>query len=403
MRYEELGIITRREAPARARTTGDAFLLRAGYLTGDGNLTKLGLRTVSRLTAVSVPMQDALLSAGLQVIRFERDILACVTLDGDTRVLTCPNCGYADAADRAKARKITTSAEPLELRKVATPHCETIESLAAYLGIDSAQTAKAMMYTRVSDGRLLFVVLRGDMQVSEGKLREILGEIRAATAEEIGEAGAVPGYASPIGLRDALVIVDDLIPGSPNLVLGANETGYHLLNANYGRDYGADLVHDLTMARPGNPCPSCGAKLVGAEAIIIADRTGLRATGALRCIAEAFHDEKGLRLPKILAPFDLYVVQISHKEANTLEAATSLCEKLETAGIDVLLDDRDVSAGVKFNDADLIGCPLRLTIGERNLRDGMIELKRRDRDEIERVRYTEAADRVRALVGVDHA
>ncbi len=403
MRYEDLGITTRREAPARARSTGDALLTRAGYLTADGKLTKLGLRSISRLRASYAPIPDALRRVGLPVIQLERDGLAWIASAGETQVLICPSCGYADAAHRARARKTTKSADALALRKVATPHCETIETLAAYLDVDSAQTAKAMMYTRISDGRLVFVVLRGDMQVSEEKLRGLIGDIRTATPEEISRTGAVPGYASPIGLRDAFVIVDDLIPESPNLVVGANEAGFHLLNANYGRDYGADVVHDLTMAHPGDPCPFCGAKLTGAEAIIIADEAGLRPVETLRALAETFHDEKGLRMPKNVAPFDVYLVQISHKQANTQEAATSLCERLEAAGIEVLSDDRQASAGVKFNDADLIGCPLRLTIGERNLRDGMIELKCRDEDQIERVRFTEAADRVRALIGVDNA
>jgi len=270
------------------------------------------------------------------------------------------------------------------------------------LGIEEAQAGKSMMYTRASDGKLVFVVIRGDMQVSERKLAGALGPVRPASSDEMSHAGAVAGYASPVGLRDAFVVVDDLIPESANLAVGANEMGFHLLNANCGRDFGAQIVQDVTLARAGDPCPNCGTKLTGGSAIVLADASGPRPVSVLLAFAEACHDDKGLRLPRQLAPFDVYLVQLASRAMDLQGLSEDLCRDLEAAELRVLLDDRDDRAGVKFNDADLIGCPVRLTVGEKNARSGMVELKRRDQDQIHTVKLTEARERVLALLGNAH-
>ena len=399
MKYTEIGIVTRREAPARARTKGEAFLVRAGYLSQDHELTPLGHRSIAHLEPSALPLADQLAQAGLRVMRLGSGQVATSSASGDVEVLECPACGYADETDIAKARKIPLPLEaPLALRKIATPHCNTIQSLADFLGTTPAHTGKAMMYTRASDGKFVFVVVRGEMQVSERKLGALVGLIRPATLDEMSRAGAIPGYASPIGLHDSLVVVDDLIPQCPNLAVGANQDGYHLLNANYGRDFTAQIVHDVTRARPGDPCPKCGTSLASIAASMLVDATGLRSTAVLLAVAEVFHDEKGLRLPRQLAPFDVYLVQISSKQLDIQGACETLSRDLEAADISVLFDDRDERAGVKFNDADLIGCPVRLTVGEKNLRDEMVELKRRQGDQIHTVRLTEAKDQVLTLL-----
>ena len=255
-----------------------------------------------------------------------------------------------------------------------------------------------MMYTRPSDGKPVFVLIRGDMQVSERKLSEAVGHVRPAAPEEMSQAGAVAGYASPIGLRDALVVVDDLIPQSSNLAVGANETGYHLLNANYGRDFSAQLVQDVSLARAGDPCPNCGAKLTSTRALVLADATGPRGVNLLLAFADAYHDAKGLRLPRQAAPFDVYLVQLPSKGMDLQGLSEEICRDLERVDVRVLWDDRDARAGVKFNDADLVGCPVRLTLGEKNARNAMVELKRRDQDQIDTVKLTEARDHVLALL-----
>ncbi len=399
MRYAELGIKTRREAPTRARTPGEALLVRAGYLREDRALTSLGERAIERLRSNIKPRQDALVRAGLPVIQLEDERSVFPGTSGELELLRCLSCGYVHEADLARARKDALEPESaLPLRKAATPHCDTIEALAGFLGIETARTGKAMMYSRATDGRFVFVLVRGDMQVSSRKLREHAGDVRPATVEEMSRGGAVPGYASPMGLRSALVVVDDLIPLSPNLVVGANEPGYHLLNANFGRDFSADIVGDVTLAHPGDPCSRCGDTLNAGRATLIAEGGSIRPLNALLAFADVFRDEKGLRLPRWVAPFELHVVQLGSKEIDTRRTADDLHRELQAAGVTVLCDDRDERPGVKFMDADLIGCPLRLTVGEKNLRQAMVEFKRRDQDEITIVKLADASGAALAML-----
>lgn len=229
------------------------------------------------------------------------------------------------------------------------------------------------MYTRVSDGKFIFVVVRGDMQLSEAKLKAQAGDIRAARAEEIVSVGAVAGYASAVGLKDAVIVVDDLIPQSPNLVAGANEAGFHLKNTNYGRDYSAEIVADLVQAQDGDACVNCGSPLSFLRAIQLNEQF----ENILLALAETHHDDKGLTLPHPAAPFDVYLMHVPGKELDTLAKAEETYNSLQDAGVSVLFDDRDERAGVKFNDADLMGCPIRVTVGEKGLKEGMVELKER--------------------------
>ncbi len=200
-----------------------------------------------------------------------------------------------------------------------------------------------------------------------------MGDVRAARAEEIESVGAVAGYASAVGLKDALIVVDDLIPQSPNLVAGANEAGFHLKNTNYGRDYSAEIVADLVQAQGGDACVNCGNPLSALRAIQMNDNF----ENILLALAETHHDDKGLTLPHPAAPFDVYLMHISGKELDTHAKAREIYNELQDAGISVLFDDRDERAGVEFNDADLIGCPIRVTVGEKGLKEGMVELKER--------------------------
>ena len=189
---------------------------------------------------------------------------------GEDTLLLCDHCGYSSNRQIARFRKSIPPAEAaLPLEKVATPDCKTIQELAEFLGIPTSRTAKAVFLVATipqgvkSETKFIFALLRGDMEVNETKLSTVLKarELRPATEEEIKQIGAVPGYASPVGLKDVLVVVDDLIPQSPNLVSGANEDGYHLRNVNYGRDYRADIVADIAAAQDGDACPTCGNPL----------------------------------------------------------------------------------------------------------------------------------------------
>jgi prolyl-tRNA synthetase len=276
----------------------------------------------------------------------------------------------------ARFAKQAIHESPLPIEKVLTPDCHTIEALANFLGVTKEKTAKAIMYTRPADNKFIFVVVRGDMQLSEAKLKQHVGEVRPATTEEIEKSGA-SGLRSPIRLEDVLIAVDDLIPQSQNLVAGANEAGYHLRNTNYGRDYSAETIADLVQAEAGNACINCGNPLSILSTIILTTRNTYHFENILLALAETHHDPKGLTLPHLVAPFEVFLMHVPGKEMDTRAEADELYSSLQSAGVSVLFDEREERAGVKFNDADLIGCPIRITVGEKALKEGMVELKPR--------------------------
>lgn len=235
MKYRDLDIQTQREAPNNARTEGFAFLVRAGYLTRENVPTKLGEYALHHLRRLSDhPSFPSDLA--LPVIGNEDETFFPIA-SGSVEVAHCPDCKYTERLELARFAKTPfPQEEELPLEKILTPNCHTIEALANLLDIPKERTAKALMYTRLSDGQFIFVVVRGDMQLNEAKLMQHAGAVRPATAEEIERSGAAAGYASPIGLQNTLIVVDDLVPRSQNLVAGANETGFHLKNTNYGRE-----------------------------------------------------------------------------------------------------------------------------------------------------------------------
>ena len=345
-----------------------------------------------------------------------------LTPTGEDTLLICDTCGYAANRQIARFQKSHLPLEEqLPLEKVATPNVQTIEALANFLNIPKTKTAKAvfLVATYPDDqqkvDQLIFAILRGDMELNETKLTSVLKakELRPAREDEISKIGAVPGYASPVGLKDTFVVVDDLIPQSSNLVAGANLTGYHLINVNYGRDYNAQIVADIVSAEEGCACPQCASIMKSVRGIevgnifklgthfsdsmgcyfhdadgnllpVIMGSYGIGSGRLMACIAEASHDELGLVWPISVAPYPVHLVVLMSKEGREIDPAhspISIADKIYTdlmeAGIDVLYDDRNESPGVKFNDADLIGIPLRLTVSERALKAGGIELKRR--------------------------
>lgn len=337
--------------------------------------------------------------------------------NGEDTLILCDSCGYA--ANRQVARARIPSAQSEEMRaieRVATPDCKTIADLARFLGVSEAQTAKAVFFIATLDQgveQFVFAVVRGDTELNETKLANALRSraLRPATEAEIQAVGAVPGYASPVGLRDVRVVVDPLVVSSPNLVSGANEAGYHLRNVNYGRDFQAELVTELVAARAGDGCPECGTPLravrgvevgnifqLGTRYAEVFDALYLDADGQrkpvvmgsygigldrlLACIVEQHHDEHGIIWPVSVAPYQVHLVRLAGRgSTTTIAEADRIYDELCAAGMEPLYDDRDESPGIKFNDADLIGIPLRLTVADRSLAAGGVELKRRDRSE----------------------
>lgn len=368
---------------------------------------------------------------------------------GEDTLLHCPVCGYA--ANREVAEFQRPEAEPeeaLPLQKVATPGAKTIQDLAAFLDIPAARTAKAVFLMATPARQeleqpvreeFIFAVVRGDMELNEVKLANRIGAsaLRPATEEEIKVLGAAPGYASPVGLDlrwgdDAAmpvrVVVDALIPHSPNLVAGANEEGYHLLNVNYGRDYTAEMTADIVSAEEGNACPYCGFGMRvsrgvelghifklgtrysealgctfvaedGSSQPVIMGSYGIGLGRLLACIAEEHHDDKGLCWPASVAPYLVHIVSLPDKSGQAEAAAWKVNEQLQAAGVDVLLDDRTASPGVKFNDADLLGMPIRLTVGERGLKQGGVEYRLRASGESGLWKLEEILGQVQAVQG----
>jgi prolyl-tRNA synthetase len=385
---------------------------------------------------------DIFRRCGLDVIAVSADVgmmggtqaheFMYLTPIGEDTLVLCDTCGLSANQQVATFRKGTPEPEePKPLEKVATPDTPTIEALAALLNIPTSRTAKAVfMVATITEGdhdvdRFVFAVARGDMEVNETKLTNAVKakELRPAREEEIRAIGAEPGYGSPIGVRDTLIVVDDLIPDSPNLVAGANEAGYHALNVNYGRDYQAAIVADLVKANDGHACPRCGSPLRTSRGVEVGNifKLGTRYTDSmgatfldkdgqskpvimgsygvgvgrlLGCIAEEFRDDRGLIWPVTVAPYHLHLVALTGGGGQAGEVAERLYADLQAAGVEVLYDDREESPGVKFNDADLIGLPLRLTVGERALKRGGVELKRRDSADIALVPPEEAVARV---------
>lgn len=396
MRYTELEIQTQREFPNNARTPGWGWLVRAGYVTRENQLLPLGERMIERLKASSAD-PSFIFDLSLPIRYNEQDIYFPLP-SGDVEIAICPSGHYTERRELAQFKKTPMPREAeLPLEKVSTPDCNTIEALANLLNIPKEKTAKALMYVRKADDKFVFIAIRGDMQLSEAKLEKLIGGVKLADAESISKSGAEAGYASPIGLKDALILVDDLIPKSQNLAAGANEQGFHLLNTNTPRDYAADMVADLAQVRAGDACVKCGSPLEVTSALQLASGADVDVTNLMFAIAEAFHDDKGLTLPLTASPFDVYLMNVPGKTMDTKAEAEKIYTALQNAGIPVLFDDRDERAGVKFNDADLIGCPIRVTVGERGLQNGMVEVRVRTSSESLNVELSQLVTKIRSL------
>nr|WP_290666073.1 YbaK/EbsC family protein [Ardenticatena sp.] len=334
---------------------------------------------------------------------------------GDETLLMCPSCGDVAMRQIATFRKPTPPAEDARpLQKVATPGTNTIASLAAFLDVPASRTAKVVFFTgrkeQSGDERLVMALVRGDMDVEPHKVAQAtaMHALRPATEDEIRAVGAEPGFASPIGIRreQTIVVVDDLVAHSSNLVSGANEPDAHFLNVNVGRDYTPDVVADIAAAHEGAPCALCGTPLRrphglevgrvetlgtalpervgltflahdGTPRTPVLVRTWLDLHRLMGVLAEQHHDEQGLALPPAVAPYDVYLVRLGRENPDVEQVAEQVVQALVQTGLSVLDDDRDVRAGVKFNDADLLGIPVRLTVGAKALKRGGVECKGR--------------------------
>jgi prolyl-tRNA synthetase len=341
--------------------------------------------------------------------------------NGEDSVFISSDGQYSANAERAEFDKGTPPQEaPAELEEVQTPNCKTIAEVAEFLGVPQTKTVKAVFYIAENETEdFIFVVIRGDLPVNEVKLSNALGGLnfRDATEEEIEAVGAVPGYASPIGLkkelghgRKLIIVADDSVVNFPNLVGGANKVDYHVKNTNAHRDYEPDIVTDIALAQDGNKCVGSDAVLQlhrgievghcfklgkrysepmnityldqnGKAHVPVMGSYGIGVGRLMAAIVEQHHDEYGIIWPDSVAPFDVHLVSLGKPDNEVGKQAEALYEELLDAGIDVLFDDRRESPGVKFADADLIGIPWRVTISGRGLKEKCVEIKRRSEPE----------------------
>ncbi|HEX5013442.1 MAG TPA: proline--tRNA ligase [Candidatus Limnocylindrales bacterium] len=348
---------------------------------------------------------------------------------GEDTLVLCDQCGYAENQQIAEVRKPDPDPEDaLPMQDVETPDTTTIEALAAFLGVPKTRTAKAAFFV-TGDGRFVVAIVRGDYDVNETKLVNAIkatGGLRPAQVEEIRARGMEAGYGSPLGARDAVVVVDELVMRSPNLVAGANRVGWHIRNVNVPRDYSPDVVAEITEAREGDQCIRCGSPVtlrkgievgnifklgtdftVAAGALylgedgerhpIVMGSYGIGVGRNVACVVEAHHDEKGIIWPEEVAPYAAHLVAIgAAKDPQVTHVAERLHEVAQGAGYwrDILYDDRDESPGVKFTDAELLGMPWILTVSPRSLAAGGVEVTNRATGE----RETRSIEDVEALI-----
>jgi prolyl-tRNA synthetase len=346
---------------------------------------------------------------------------------GENTLVTCENGDYA--ADLEVARGIPRAPEfPERLdapTEVETPGMTTIDGLADFLGIDAAATSKAMPVV-TQEGTLVLALVRGDDRLEEAKTAAALGTgFRAATEGEIREAfGADPGSIGPVGF-DGPVLADEALRDG-QFVVGANRTGWHLRGAEHGRDFQGRLA-DIREPREGDTCPKCGGRLRfqialevghifklgthysvplgasfldedGTERPLVMGSYGIGPGRIMAAAVEQRHDDHGIAWPRSLAPYDVEVVSIGAAGPEAVEIADRATGDLEAAGLEVLLDDRDLRPGEKFADADLLGCPLRVTVGKKTLEDGGADVLRRSDREETRIAVDSLVDHVKEVL-----
>jgi len=350
---------------------------------------------------------------------------------GEAVIAYCDNCGYAANEEKAEClinQEIVEEMLPKE--EVYTPNVRTIEELVNFLGITPNKFVKTLIYK--AKDNVVAALVRGDRDLNETKLLNILGireeELELADASIVEKVtGAKVGFAGPIGLKgEVMIIVDNEIPQMRNFIVGANETDYHIKNVNYGRDFKADVVADIKNVIEGDKCPRCGSPLKidrgievghifklgtkysdalgakyvdeeGNEKPIIMGCYGIGINRTVAAIIEQHHDEKGIIWPMSVAPYHVIIVPVNVSNEAQNRVAEDIYAALQKEGIEVLIDDRDLRAGVKFNDADLLGIPIRITVGKK-VDDGIVEIKLRENEEAEEVKISDVVEKVKNII-----
>jgi len=345
---------------------------------------------------------------------------------GEDEIIYCPDCSYAANVEKAQSVKPKLEMKAtMPLEEISTPNIKTIEEVANFVGVPASHTLKAVFYS--ADGELAFVVIRGDLEVNETKLTNILKCSELHLATEAEAAGLVAGSASPIGIKGIRIVADDSIALGSNFVAGANKPDTHLKNVNYPRDFEVDLIADIATAHADDGCPKCSGKLLSRHGIEVGhvfklgtflseklgayflDQNGISrpiimgcyGIGLGRLLAAAIeqnHDEKGIIWPLAIAPYHVYLCPLHLENPEVAEAVEKLYEQLIGENMEILFDDRYESPGVKFNDADLMGIPIRLTISPRTLQNQSVEVKWREEKQAQLILLSETKDKIKELL-----
>lgn len=336
---------------------------------------------------------------------------------GEAAVVYCPECDYAANTEKAECtpQPVQDDAPAGEKQLAATPHMKTIEQVSAYLKLAANQLIKSLLYQ--ADDKLVLVLVRGDRDVNEIKLNNLLGgvlELKLAAPEIVAQTlGCEPGFVGPVGVPDQVtVLADREVALMKRAACGANQKDAHWVDVVPGRDFNLPQSYDLRLIEAGEPCPKCGASLQAARGIEVGQvfnlgtkyskalgatfldekgeeqlcHMGCYGIGVSRTMAAAIeqhHDDDGMIWPLAIAPYHCIIVPVSLKDERVAQTAEDLYNKFMAAGIEVVLDDRDERPGVKFKDADLVGYPLRITIGSKTLAGGQVELRSREQGRTE--------------------
>lgn len=345
---------------------------------------------------------------------------------GEDEIVFCSGCDYAANIEKATSVNHEPSTEEMkEMSEVETPNVHTIEDLEEFFKMEAGKFAKTLIYN--ADGKSVAVVVRGDRDANETKVANAIGgavEFEMADEEMVkAVTGAEVGFAGPIGIKADYLFIDQEVVDQRNVIIGANKTNYHIQNANFGRDFDG-VVGDFRNVQEGDRCPKCGAPLeimrgvevghifklgtkysesMGATFLdkngksqpIIMGCYGIGVERTVAAIIEQHHDENGIIWPLAVAPYHVVVVPVNVKKEEHLENAEKIYEELKAAGVEVLLDDRNERAGFKFKDSDLLGIPMRITVG-KDIVDGKVEFKLRSEDDKEIIAVEEVLDRVKA-------
>lgn len=350
---------------------------------------------------------------------------------GEDDVVFCSACDYAANIEKAEATPEKAEVEELlEMEKVATPDSRGIYEVSEFLKVSPKKTVKLLMFN--VDGKIVGVVVRGDREVNEVKVAnaaQASGDIIMASNEEYTKAtNCEPGFGGPVGIKVDLLLVDEEVANMYNMILGANETGYHLKNVNYGRDF-EGVVGDFRKIESGEKCPKCGSEVTiargtevghifklgtkysaamnatfidenGKNVPFVMGCYGIGVTRTMASIIEQHHDENGIIWPLSVAPYHVSVIPVNIKDEAQMKIANKLYDELRKIGVDSILDDRNERPGVKFKDSELIGIPMRVTVGKK-ITDGEVEFKLRD-GEMEVIKIEDVLEKVKSQFEINN-